>query len=568
MGETRFGATYDIDGTVFRVWAPGHTTIKLRLRHRDPIVMDRAADGWHETRVSCKPGDQYQYIVGDSPIADPAASAQADQLAHGWSVVTDPHAYVWKNHAWSGRPWHEVIFYEVHPGLGGGFRGLMDKLADIEALGFTALELMPIAQFPGSWNWGYDGVLPFAPDRTYGTPDDLKALIDKAHGLGMMIFLDVVYNHFGPDGNNLPQLAPEFFRDDIHTPWGSAIDFRRQQVRQFFTENAKTWISEFRFDGLRFDAVHAIRDEGWLTEMAAEVRAVAPDRHIHLVLENDKNQADFLRSGFDAQWNDDYHHVMHVLLTGEREAYYQDYADEPIKLLARSLRDGFIYQGQASTFRDGEPRGSISLDLPPTSFVNFLQNHDQIGNRAFGDRLTTLTQHQSLKAAIALLLLSPQIPLVFMGEEIGSNAPFHYFVDHTPELIEAIRAGRQKEFQTLVSDIDDLPEPNARETFDNSRPDTDAPDEEQWRGFYRRLLDLRAALIIPRLSNVETLGAEVIGVRALKASWRLADGRTLTIATNLGEEPVSAAVPSARPIWGSLARGQLPPLSTTAWLLP
>ncbi len=562
----RFGATYQDGKTTFSVWAPGHATVELQLRHREPIAMQRTDDGWHEVIVDCGPGQHYQYLVGDIAIADPAASEQSNLRVRSWSVVTDPNSYPWRNKTWKGRPWNEVILYEAHPGLCGGFKGLSERLQDLCALGFTALELMPIAQFPGSWNWGYDGVLPFAPDRSYGTPEDLKALVDDAHDLGMMIFLDVVYNHFGPDGNFLPILSPEFFRVDLKTPWGSAIDFRRPQVRQFFTENAKTWINEFRFDGLRFDAVHAIEDEGWLVEMAADVRAEAGDRHVHLVLENDDNIADHLRQGFNAQWNDDYHHVLHVLLTNERAAYYEDYADEPAKRLARALKEGFVYQGDPSKFREGAKRGSPSADLRPTSFVNFLQNHDQIGNRAFGERLTTLTDPDNLKAAVALLLLSPHIPLVFMGEEIGSEAPFHYFVDHNPELLEAIRAGRQKEFQALIDGVEDLPEPNALETFDNSRPDSEAPAANVWRDYYRKLLGLRTARIVPHLTNATAIDAEAIGARAVIASWRLGDGSTLTIATNFSSVPASADYPTSKPIWGALKDGKLPRSTTVVWL--
>jgi len=338
-------------------------------------------------------------------------------------------------------------------------------------LGFTAIELMPVAAFPGTRNWGYDGVLPFAPAEAYGTPDELKALIDRAHELGLMMMLDVVYNHFGPDGNYLSAYAPEFFRDEVHTPWGAAIDFRCHAVRRFFIENALYWIREFRFDGLRLDAVHAIEPKDFLVDLAREVRASTPGRHTHLVLENDANDAELLRDGFDGQWNDDFHHTVHVLLTGEGFGYYRDHVHDPAKRLARVLAEGFDYQGQTSQHR-ARARGSRSCDLSPASFVSFLQNHDQVGNRAGGERLIDLADEDALRAAIALLLLAPQIPLVFMGEEIGTRAPFLFFTDHGPRLAQAVREGRAREF--AFETHKEMPDPNAIETFLASQPENDA----------------------------------------------------------------------------------------------
>jgi malto-oligosyltrehalose trehalohydrolase len=567
MTDRRYGASYADGAATFSLWAPSHDEIFLHLRDAAPMKMVKGADGWHELTTDCQPGDAYQFIVADQRVADPAASAQAHRRVVSWCLVTDPEHYQWQTKDWTGRPWHEVVLYEAHAGLCGGFSGLRRKLPALKEIGFTAIELMPIAQFPGNWNWGYDGVLPFAPDRTYGTPDDLKALVDAAHGLGMMIFLDVVYNHFGPDGNYLGLLAPEFFRHDISTPWGDPIDFRRPEVRQFFRENATAWIAEFRLDGLRFDAVHAIRDEGWLPEMAAHVRAVAPHDNVHLVIENELNDASLLTAGFDAQWNDDFHHVMHVILTGETDAYYADFAENHMQRLARALSEGFIYQGDPSPVNGGNLRGSPSKHLPPTAFVNFLQNHDQIGNRAFGDRLTTLADQPSLRAAIALLILMPAIPLVFMGEEIGSEAPFHYFVDHHPELVEAIVEGRQREFEGLVVDVDDLPEPNARATFEQSKPEADAPRARAWRTYFKQLLDIRHAAIMPYLRGCRALGAEVVGERAVAARWRMGDGRTLLLVANFGDETIQMLLPAETPIYGMTGDGYILPYTTTAWLL-
>ena len=310
--------------------------------------MTRSAEGWFESEARCGAGARYRYRLADGlAVPDPAARAQADDV-HGPSLVVDPGAYRWQHPGWRGRPWHETVLYELHAGLLGGFAGVQAALPGLAALGVTAVELMPVNAFPGTRNWGYDGVLPFAPARSYGTPDELKALVDAAHGLGLMIFLDVVYNHFGPDGNYLAAYAPGFFRDDIATPWGGAIDFRRPEVRRFFTENALYWLLEYRFDGLRFDAVHAISEADWLDEMAAEVRAtVEPGRHAHLVLEHEGNASEHLRRGFDAQWNDDAHHVLHVLLTGERDGYYADYAVGAGRQAGALPGPGFRLSGRA-----------------------------------------------------------------------------------------------------------------------------------------------------------------------------------------------------------------------------
>ncbi|MDB5842246.1 MAG: treZ, partial [Herminiimonas sp.] len=374
------------DRTRFRLWAPSAKAVSVELSGLAPAPLAPQADGWYQAEVRCGAGTRYKYRVcaqdgSELAVPDPASRAQ-DGDVHDASIVVDPQAYEWRNPSWSGRPWHETVLYELHAGAFGGFDGVAARLPELAALGITAVELMPIADFPGARNWGYDGVLPFAPDAAYGTPEQLKSLIDTAHELGMMVFLDVVYNHFGPDGNYLGAYAAPFFRDDINTPWGQAIDFRRREVRDFFTANALYWLQEYRFDGLRFDAVHAISEQDWLPEMAQRVRAaIDPRRHIHLVLEHDGNAASLLGATpekgrlFDAQWNDDSHHVLHVMLTGEDGGYYEDYAQGASSRLARCLAEGFVYQGEPSPHRNGEPRGETSAHLPPTSFVMFLQNH-------------------------------------------------------------------------------------------------------------------------------------------------------------------------------------------------
>ncbi|MBS7696519.1 MULTISPECIES: malto-oligosyltrehalose trehalohydrolase [unclassified Chelatococcus] len=579
-GAPSFGPTVAGRETRFSLWAPGAEKVDLVIDGQPPIAM-ASSDGWWCCTADVGRDTAYMYRLADgTSVPDPASRAQRDDV-HGPSVVVDPGAYHWQYPDWSGRPWEDVVLYELHPGLMGGYAGVAEHLPKLKELGITAVELMPIADFPGRRNWGYDGVLPFAPDAAYGTPADLKRLIDRAHELEMMMFLDVVYNHFGPDGNYLAAYAPQFFRNDIATPWGAAIDFRRPEVRKYFTDNALYWLTEYRFDGLRFDAVHAITEPDWLDEMAATVRrTIEPGRHVHLVLEHDGNIASHLTGDFDAQWNDDAHHVMHVLLTGETSGYYSDYSEAPAAKLARALSDGFIYQGEPSPHRGGERRGTPSGMLPPSAFVFFLQNHDQIGNRAFGERLTTLADPQSLKAAIALQLLSPQIPLIFLGEEYGSEAPFLFFTDHNPELAGAVREGRRREFAAFAAfanaDVEALPDPNAIGTFEQSRPV--APDETRGTetfAFYQNLLDLRRRHVVPGIRGAHSTGAQALGDAAVIASWRLGTGHDLTIACNLGVDPIPLVPISGDVIFASdpgmtteVAAGRLPPRATIAALGP
>jgi maltooligosyltrehalose trehalohydrolase len=562
--DYRFGPKIESGGVRFRLWAPSAGAVDLEMEGSKPVRMTPRDKGWHEVFVACGAGTRYRFRIGDTAVPDPA-SRQQDGGVHGWSVVRTPV----EANAWQGRPWTETVLYELHPGLEGGFAGIAQKLEGLADLGVTAIELMPVAAFPGKRNWGYDGVLPFAPAEAYGATDELRRMIAKAHALNLSVFLDVVYNHFGPDGNYLGLYAKPFFRNDMHTPWGAGIDFRQDEVRAFFFENATYWVHEFGFDGLRFDAVHAIREDGWLETLARALKqGVGPDRQLHLTMENAENQSRYLRNGFDAQWNDDMHHALHVLLTGETKGYYQDFADKPAVKLARALAEGFVFQGEPSVVHDGGPRGTPSKDLKPKSFVSFLQNHDQIGNRAFGDRLTVLARPEALKAAIALLLLSPQIPMLFMGEEIGSKAPFLYFTDVPPDLAEAVRKGRKREFAAFLDDahLKTLPDPNAPETYAESDPARDAPDAVAWRDLYRSLLTIRREKIMPGLNGAFALDANALNAKAVIARWQLDGEKVLTIACNLGEEPVKAGLPDSDPIWGKRSRDTLAGETTLAWL--
>jgi maltooligosyltrehalose trehalohydrolase len=513
-------------------------------------------------------------------VPDPASRAQSDDV-HGSSIVVD-QSYPWKNPEWGGRPWSETIIYELHPGVFGGFSGIKEQLPRLAALGVTAIELMPIADFPGKFNWGYDGVLPYAPDTSYGTLIELKNLIDTAHGQKLQVFLDVVYNHFGPDGNYLNSYASDFFRSDIRTPWGDSIDFRRPQVRRFFIENALYWINECRFDGLRFDAVHAIMDDTFLFELAAEIRARTVGRHIHLILENEHNDAFLLdatpaNQKFDAQWTDDWHHCLHALLTSESEGYYADF-QKPAQQLARCLEQGFAYQGEPSAHADGAPRGTASAHLPTTAFVICLQNHDQVGNRAMGDRLTTLAKPAALRAATSLLLLTPQIPMLFMGEEWGETNPFLFFTDHHDELADAVRDGRRQEFKKFKAFIDPkmrekIPDPNDPATFIKSiamPPRNPTAAQTSILELHKQLIEVRTTLIVPHLAGATSLGAIALNETGVRAAWRLGSGKTLTIAANFGADEIACLYGPGKLIFRSVdacnAPDKLPAYATFAWL--
>jgi malto-oligosyltrehalose trehalohydrolase len=473
-------------------------------------------------------------------------------------VVVDPHAYEWSDDAWRGRPWHEAVVYEMHIGTftpEGTYAAAIGKLDHLAATGITAIEVMPLADFAGRRNWGYDGVLPFAPDAAYGTPDELKRFVDEAHRRGLMVLLDVVYNHFGPEGNYLSVYAPQFFNAAHQTPWGAAINFdgeHSESVREFFVHNALYWIEEYRFDGLRMDAIHAIADDSPRHIVTEITEAIAngpgSERHVHVVLENDDNSARLLDRGADpraeAQWNDDAHHAFHVLLTGERDGYYRDYAEKPAWHLARTLSEGFAYQGEPSAHREGKPRGERSSHLPLDAFVPFLQNHDQVGNRALGERLVTLAPPPALRLATAALLLAPSVPMLFMGEEFGANTPFLYFCDFHGELARAVRDGRRREFAAFGRFADpqareQIPDPNDARTFLDSKLDWNqlgARDHAEWLDLHRALLALRAREIVPRIARGATGSFSVTGDTAISIDWKLGDGSRFHMRANFGPQ--------------------------------
>jgi malto-oligosyltrehalose trehalohydrolase len=442
---------------------------------------------------------------------------------------------------------------------------------------------MPVADFAGRWNWGYDGVLLFAPDSAYGRPEDLKALIDAAHQRGLMVFLDVVYNHFGPDGNYLGRYAPAFAAP-AQTPWGSAIDYEVPEVRAFAIENAIYWLDEFRFDGLRLDAVHAIIEPGrslLLRELSerAGALAAATGRHIHLVLENDGNETNLLDPEMDpphgryrAQWNDDYHHAFHVLLTGETTGYYRDYRD-PVRHVVRTLSEGLAYQGEPSPHRGGAKRGDPTQGVSALAFVNFLQNHDQIGNRALGERLTELAPSAAVDAALAITLLAPMPPLLFMGEEWGAREPFPFFCDFSGQLADAVRQGRRKEFAEAYADGNqEIPDPLSERTVRLATLDwtaTTQPGHRERLDLVRRLLAVRNEFIVPRIPDLQVEPANVqFDGGILIARWTFRSGGGLSILANLSnrtERRPWAAV-MGQPIWGSTPGETLAPWSVHAAL--
>ncbi|CAN7183434.1 malto-oligosyltrehalose trehalohydrolase [Acidovorax sp. LjRoot117] len=553
-------------GADFRLWAPAASQVALvhapdgNQGALDHTAAERLSGGWwHVGLAQATASTRYQWLInGDTRVPDPAAR-QAPDGPHGLCVVSDPSAYAWEQTAWSGRPWHELVFYELHIGTftpQGTYTAAAAHLPRLAAMGFTALELMPLATFGGQWGWGYDGVLPFAPHPAYGTPDDLKRFVDTAHALGLCVFLDVVYNHFGPDGNYLHTYAPAFFSDRHDSPWGRAINFDlegSEVVRAFFLHNALYWIDEFRMDGLRLDAVHAIADDSnpdILQEISTRVHALAQatDRHVHLVLENEKNQPARLAqpasaSGhYDGQWNDDFHHAVHVALTGETHTYYAKFAADPIDLLARVLTQGFA-------FPNGRPATDADAPLPLSLLVNFIGNHDQIGNRAFGERLSMLVPGPAVELALLLSLLTPATPMVFMGDEWGATTPFLYFANWEGALRDAVRSGRQREFSHVLSGAAALPDPCDAATLAASQLDwsqAETPAARQRSELVRQALEVRRHWLLPHARALRNLDhtAERVGAHGLRVGWRYGQGMQWWLEINLGPERLHDAPPA------------------------
>jgi maltooligosyltrehalose trehalohydrolase len=515
------------DRARFLVWAPLARKVEVHLlAPRERLVpMELGERGYHHATVGgVEPGSLYMYRLNEGRERPDPTSRFQPQGVHGPSQVVGPHLE-WEDANWLGLELQDYAIYELHVGAftpDGTFDAVVPHLNELRDLGITAIELMPVAQFPGARNWGYDGVYPFAVQDSYGGPEGLKKLVATCHRLGLAVVLDVVYNHLGPEGNCLAEFGP-YFTDSYKTPWGVALNFdgpHSDEVRRFFIENALYWVTEFHIDALRLDAVHAIVDHSalpFLEELAEAVHHQAErlNRRVHVIAESNLNDARLVRPqelggyGLDAQWNEDFHHSLHTLLTGERTGYYQDFGG--FGQLVKAFREGFVYSGQYSPYRRHR-HGSSSRDVPAEKLVVFAQNHDQVGNRMLGERLSQLVPFEGLKLAAGVVLLSPFVPLLFMGEEYGETAPFQYFVSHSDaELLEAVRRGRREEFAAFAWQ-GELPDPQDEGTFLRSGLNRDLRNEGHHGvlfEFYKELFRLRRT--IAALANLSKEQMEVLG---------------------------------------------------------
>jgi maltooligosyltrehalose trehalohydrolase len=548
-------------GVSFNLWAPSAKSVELLEGGQPPQEMLCDNDGWYQTvSPSARPGSRYQFrINGELVVPDPASYFQPDDVSEPSEVINI--AALRDRVLYPGRPWAEAVIYELHVGTfseEGTYAGVEKRLDYLRDLGITAIELMPLNDVPGRHNWGYDGVLLNAPNARYGRPEDLKRLLKAAHDRDMMVYLDVVYNHFGPQLNYLHSYAENFFNHRHSTGWGPAVNLEGKYgvfVRQFLLANALMWLRDYGFDGLRFDAVHALKDDSerhFLVELALTIRSQLAGRHVHLMLENEANEPHLLERPrgqttlYDAQWGDDFHNALHVLLTGENEGYYNAFVDKPLEHLARSLTEGFAYQGEVFPLHN-KPRGQPSRHLPPEATIFFAQNHDQVGNRALGERLTRLINDDKLKQAMVLLILNPHIPMLFMGEEAAAQTPFLFFADWKGEAAALTREGRRKEFTHFKAFSspelrERIPDPCDEATFMASELDWKAldrsPISSKFRALTQELLNIRREKIVPLIQNgfvktkAELLGAGEAKSGGVNVQWRTAKGEVLQIVTN------------------------------------
>ena len=567
LKANRLGANRLPDGTwQFLLWAPHSRSVSLKLvENGRTIPMNALQGGYHQAVVGdLSAGTRYCYCLEDGrELPDPASRFQPEGV-HGPSQLVDTGAFRWTDYNWKGRELQGSILYELHIGTytrEGTFDGFVPHLPHLVELGVTSIEIMPVAQFPGARNWGYDGVYEYAPQNSYGGPEGLQRLVDAIHAHGLAVILDVVYNHLGPEGNYLNAFAP-YFTDRYRTPWGQALNFDgpgSNDVRRFFRENALYWLEDYHFDALRLDAVHGIFDfsaQHLLTELkgAADELSQKLGRPIQLIAESDLNDSRLLLDrahggyGLDAQWSDDFHHSVHTLLTNERRGYYEDFGG--IQPLVSTLQDGWHYRGQYSLHRQ-RSHGNQPPERAPSRFVVYNQNHDQVGNRAAGDRLSTMVPFEALKLAAGVTLLSPFTPLIFMGEEYGETAPFQYFTSHgDPALVEAVRRGRREEFAAFGWQ-EAVPDPQDEQTFFRSHLDHSLEQREPHKTlarFYQTLIRLRGELGIASASshNVREVG-DCQALLTYKTS-----SRDLAIVMNFAEFPVSLNVPELDGNWASL----------------
>jgi len=538
--RTSLGAWMEEGNARFRVWAPEAQAMEVVLEKFDtriPYALTKSGDGYFTGFIpGVGPGDLYWYRVdGRGPFPDPASRAQPLGV-HGPSQIVDPRGFPWTDSGWNGLPLEKAVFYELHVGAfspEGTFAGAVERLPQLKELGVTAVELMPVADFPGARNWGYDGVSLFAPARCYGAPDDLRRLVDRAHSLGLAVVQDVVYNHLGPDGNYLAQYSPYYFTDRHRTVWGSAVNLdgnHNRETRDFFIENALHWIGEYHMDGLRLDATHALLDESprhFLAEFSDRVRAGGAPKPLLLIAEDSRNLAEMVKPtadgglGMDAIWADDFHHETRRLLAGDKDGYFRDFSGT-VEDLAVTVRDGWFYRGQESLHLGG-PRGTDPSGIGLAQAVVCLQNHDQVGNRALGERLNHQIDSAAFRAATVLLLFLPETPLLFMGQEWGAGTPFLYFTDHNPELGRQVTEGRRQEFKDFAAFADPaarakIPDPQSPATFEISRLRWDEREKEPHAGLWRmtqallRLRRTESALAAPRREgfDVRPLGGGLV----------------------------------------------------------
>lgn len=546
-------------GVRFRLWAPDQTDVRVHIHDLGRAVsMEAKPRGWFEATVpEAMPGMLYSFELPNGHCVPDPASRFLPQDVAGPSEIVDPLDFEWNDRGWVGRPWEQTIFYELHIGTfttEGTFRAAVDKLDYLVELGINTIQLLPVADFAGRWNWGYDGASLFAPDSSYGRPEDMKAFINAAHGKGLSVFLDVVYNHFGPKGNHLGSYTP-LTKSDVHTPWGEALNYDGDDagmIRELVFANVRYWLEEYHLDGLRFDASNEIHDDGprhLLMELAEQARAATDGRHLHLVLENSANQVNWLKRRetgspwlYDAQWSDDIHHAMHAVMTGDPGSYYTDYLGR-VDLVARALAEGTAWQGEYMEHKKTH-KGEPSAFLPATAFVAFMQNHDQVGNRPWGQRISSQLPEEALRMWSAITLLSPQIPLLFMGEEWNAGTPFLFFSDVGDDLAQAIRDSRREELIDYAEARENnLPDPMSAEVFEASKLDWSEQEQPRHRSMldhYRKLLALRHEVIIPRLHGMggDSGRYEVLSDRLVRVAWTLGDGSTLELIANLGAEPV------------------------------
>jgi maltooligosyltrehalose trehalohydrolase len=558
------GATRLSDGSwQFLVWAPYAREVGLYLCTRDQLVpMAPLKTGYHQTVVQeLESGAQYFYCLDDNRgLPDPASRFQP-QGVHGPSQVVELEGFEWTDHGWKGRALEDSVFYELHAGtftLEGTFDAIIPHLPELLNLGITTIELMPIAQFPGSRNWGYDGVYLFAPQNSYGGPAALRRLVDAAHAHGLSIALDVVYNHLGPEGNYLNAFGP-YFTDRYRTPWGQAINFDGQnsdEVRRFFIENALYWLEDYHFDALRLDAVHGIFDfsaRHVLAELKSSVEALAArlGRPLHLIAESDLNDSRLLRDpehggyALDAQWSDDFHHAVHVLLTNENRGYYSDFGG--ISPLAATLRDGWYYSGQYSSYRQCR-HGNSPRGIPPSKFVVCTQNHDQVGNRASGERHTALVDFESLKLAAGINLLSPFVPLLFMGEDYAEPAPFQYFTSHgDPALVEAVRRGRREEFADFAW-TESVPDPQDEHSFEGSRLNLSLKQKQPHKTLFRLYQELIRIRREFKIGAADSHSVRELGKESLLLMFQ-PKSNALAVAFNFSKSSLTLSVPEVAGNW-------------------